>query len=465
MAARPVSRRPALLRLLAACVITLAFAGPARAQHVICCMQLVDVKGNWIGASRDCAGVLAKAPPDVLKKACAGLAGCEAALPFCVACDQAKIDGLKGRLGALAQAAEAHRKGARASELKRHEERDKLWGKGEGLKFEGGSIAEFGKAGLDSVLLATGGGGGVGKAYSNVMKHYKDAREWSERGWTLGSDPGNLDAWTGLGKDLLEMQADDIFRRRSTEALRSAREHFQKTGNYVGAQNVYRQKWGNYGALKDFKGASEKFTKFAGAIDKLAKLYEKTDKMANDLQGWIDAYRDQQIGSDAEAKAQAEMDKVQKQLDALLAACKNSENAATSGPRLAGTPGTGAPQFLEGPGAAAAPAAPGALTLTVASPDAMGKATLNAARPALVRVRSLQQSLRALDRDLGKQVVAPLSPWFAGVTPQAPPGLLLALVKGSRESFAGFEATLNRLADATERAWQAAQGIPPDEGP
>ena len=281
----------------------------------------------------------------------------------------------------------------------------------------------------------------------------------------LGSDPGNVDAWTGLGKDLLEMQADDILRRRSTEALRSAREHAQKTGNYVGAQNVYRQKWGNYGALKDFKGASEKFTKFAGAIDKLAKLYEKTDKLANDLQAWIDGYRDQQIGSEAEAKAQAELGKVQKQIDALLAACKSSGNAATSGPQLAGAPGAGAPQFLEGPGAGAAPATPGALTLTVASPEATGKATLNAARPALARVRLLQQSLRALDRDLGKQIVAPLSPWLAGVTAEAPPALLLALVKGSRESFAAFEATLNRLEDATERAWQAAQAIPPDEGP
>ena len=83
-----------LLRLLAALVATLALAAPARAQHVICCMLLVDVKGNWTGAVRDCAGVLAKASPEVLKKACVGLAGCEAAQPFCAVCDQAKIDGL-----------------------------------------------------------------------------------------------------------------------------------------------------------------------------------------------------------------------------------------------------------------------------------------------------------------------------------------------------------------------------------
>jgi hypothetical protein len=260
------------LRLLAVCIVMLALAGPARAQHVICCMLLIDVKGNWIGASRDCAGGLAMAPPDVLKKACEQLAGCEAAADVCpVPCDQAKIDGLKGRMKGLAAAAEAHRKGGDDAERKRHEARDKLWGKGEGLKFEGGSIADFGKAGLDSLLLATGGGGGVGKAYSEVMSKYKDVKDWTQRGWTLGSNPTDLEAWTDFGGDLLEMHAEDILRRRSTEALRAAREHFNKTGNYVAAQNVYRQKWGNYGALKDFKGASEKFTKFTGALDKLGQ--------------------------------------------------------------------------------------------------------------------------------------------------------------------------------------------------
>jgi hypothetical protein len=439
----------------------LALAGPARAQHVICCMLLIDVKGNWIGASRDCAGGLAKAPPDVLKKACEQLAGCEAAADACpVPCDQAKIDGLRGRMKGLAAAAEAHRKGGDDAERKRHDARDKLWGKGEGLKFEGGSIADFGKAGLDSVLLATGGGGGVGKAYSEAMKQYKNVSEWTERGWALGSDPTDLDAWTGLGKDLLEMQADDIFRRRSTEALRSAREHFQKTGNYVGAQNVYRQKWGNYGKLKDFKGAADKFGKFTGALDKLAKLYEKTDKLANDLQSWTDAFRDQKIGRDAEAKAQAEMDKVQKQLDRLLAACGNKP--APAAPQSLGAPSAGAPQFLEGPSAAAALPAPGGLT--VAEPGALGKATFQAAQAALREVRALQRSLGALDRDLGRQIVAPLSPWFAGLGREGPPQLLLALVKGSRASFTGFEATLGKLSSAAERAWRAAQDIPPDEG-
>ena len=152
-----------LFRVVVACVAMLSLATPAAAQHVICCSLLVDVKGDWIGALRDCAAGLAKAPPDVLKKACEGLANCEAAADYCPApCDQSKIDGLKGRMKGLAAAAEAHRKGARDAEHKRHEARDKLWGKGEGLKFEGGSIADFGKAGLDSLLLATGGGGGVG---------------------------------------------------------------------------------------------------------------------------------------------------------------------------------------------------------------------------------------------------------------------------------------------------------------
>ena len=43
---------------------------PVLAQHVNCCMQLIDVKGNWFGALRTCD--LSKAPPESSKKDSSG---------------------------------------------------------------------------------------------------------------------------------------------------------------------------------------------------------------------------------------------------------------------------------------------------------------------------------------------------------------------------------------------------------
>lgn len=392
-----------------------------------------------------------------------GLASCDLAATHCPAlCDQAKIDPPKTRMSELDAALEPHRERHRESESKRHEARDRLWG-GDS-KAEPGSIAVFGKAGLDSVLLAGPAGG---KAHGEVLMRYKELKEWSERAWTLAPDSGNVVAWADLGNDLLAMHAGEAFRSRSTAALRAALGHFQKTGNVPGAQNVYRQRWGNYGKLKDFKGGAEKF---AGALNKLAALYEKSDELANDLQSWIDAFRDQKIGKDAEAKAHAETDKAKKQLDRLREACGIKPDKGKQSRVAAAAAAAPAPQFLEGPPSAAA-AVPAPSALTVAAPEAMAEATLQAAQAtlraaqaALREVRALQQSLRALDASLGRQIVTPLSPWFAGAAHEAPPELLLALVKESRASLNGFEPTLNSLSDGTARAWRAVQAIPRDDG-
>jgi len=266
------------------------------------------------------------------------------------------------------------------------------------------------------------------------------------------------------------MEADAVLEGRGTKAASAARAHFQSTGNAHGAQRVWRDTMKGYGRLKDFKGAAdkavEKVGKFTGALDTLAKLHETADTLANDGQGWYDAYRDQKNAEKDIAKAEAERERLQKQLSRLLEACgiKPGEGLPPSGPgSRAGAAPAAAPVFLEGPpSAAAAPPAPGALT--VASPQAMGQATFQAMQAALKEVRVLQQSLRALDQRLSGQLVTPLSPWFAGVHREVPPQVLLALVMESRASIDGFEATLNELSQATERAWRAAQAIPPDEG-
>jgi RHS repeat-associated protein len=54
---------------------------PVLAQHVICCMRLVDVKGSWFGALRTCD--LSNMPPEQRAKICQEHAGCADVAPYC----------------------------------------------------------------------------------------------------------------------------------------------------------------------------------------------------------------------------------------------------------------------------------------------------------------------------------------------------------------------------------------------
>ncbi len=69
----------------------LLVAAPALAQGAICCNLLLDLKGKWTGASRNCAGALAAASPEARERGCMQLAKagivCEPARPYCPACD------------------------------------------------------------------------------------------------------------------------------------------------------------------------------------------------------------------------------------------------------------------------------------------------------------------------------------------------------------------------------------------
>lgn len=417
-------------------------AAPAAGQDIICCKLLVPMKGDWIGAKRECNKSLAEATKEQLAQACKALEKlgevCKEAQPHCPLCDEAKLKGLRGRMGGLGEADRAHQKSENESRLKRYAARDELWGKGEGLKFEGGSISAFGEASLHSLMLATGGGGRTGKAYSQVRGKFNEVKGWAETGWNLGSDPGSVEKWGALGENLLGMQADAVLSNRSEEALRGAREHFQKTGNSAGAQNVYRQKWGNYGGLKNFKGNVEKFT---GALGTLQSLYETGDKLANDLQDWIDASRDQAVAERDREKLQAEMDRVQKQIDALAAACGEKPAAA-----------------LPDPDAASA----GATKPPAAHEDAL---RLKQAREALAGLQAFQRVLQRADGRLGAQIIAPFSPWFAGRWREAEPReLLVELVKGSRQGIAQFDKTLGDLEARVAQVRARLLAIPPDRG-
>jgi hypothetical protein len=84
MAGRPPAGGLAFAALLAA---VLASPEPAGAQDVICCNQLIQIGGDWIGASRNCAGTLELATPAQRQIVCDAFAPpaamCPDAAPYC----------------------------------------------------------------------------------------------------------------------------------------------------------------------------------------------------------------------------------------------------------------------------------------------------------------------------------------------------------------------------------------------
>ena len=67
---------------------------PAAAQHVICCNLLVDFKGNWFGALRQCGEMLKDAKPQQIGAVCHAVRSnvCDEVAPYCRPCrgDEAK---------------------------------------------------------------------------------------------------------------------------------------------------------------------------------------------------------------------------------------------------------------------------------------------------------------------------------------------------------------------------------------
>jgi hypothetical protein len=428
-------------------------AAPAAAQGVICCNQLIDVKGSWVGAGRRCSMEGLNTSQRLM--VCEALKDklCPDVEKYC-GDPCAMIEKLRGRMRGLNEAIKAHQKGRADSEKKRHAARDELWGRGEGLKFEGGSIAGFGEAMLDSIMLAGGGGTQVGKAVGRARSAYSDLTGWAKTAWGLGSDPGNLENWSEFGTKMLEMEADAILKKRSSEAIQAMNQHYQKTGNYIGAQNVYRQRYGNYGNLKNFREGAGKVT---GGLSTLANLYDKTSRVANDLQNWNDSYRDMDSAEKEIAKAEAERDRLQEQLSKLLERCKQvpktgllPEVPYPGYDLLLGRRATGAEYLLP---VAQKPAAK------------EGEATYRAARQAMTLLRGFQSRMRQLDTSIGRTVFSGTSPWLAGVSREAKPReLLVHLVKEQQGELDRLGKTLSELESSGDETLKALQAIPPDRG-
>lgn len=377
------------------------------------------------------------------------LAGCE--------CDKEKIEGLKGRIRGLREAADAHRKDFNQKTSERAEARDRLWGKGEGLRFESGSIAEFGKSVRDSLMIA-GGDTGVGK----IVKKAETAQGWVETAVSIGSSPASLEAWAEYGEKVLGMKAEELFKQRSAEAMRAAREHFARTGNYAGAQRIYTEKWGSYGQLKDFQKAGENVTTFLDALSTLAELAKNTDAVTKDLSDWTGAYKEANALQKELDKIDRDMQRVLDEIARLQADCGNEARGAQ------------ALVFARFNGAAGEYAGAIATDATVddahflkvaqqtAAPD-QAKVAIQRAEQALRKLAQLRAKIQDVDRRLGADIVAPLSPWFGNAWREAQPrDLLVNLAKSARPGLRRFGDAVKAMTPVGVQADSDLRSIPPD---
>lgn len=77
-----------LFTLCSGILFILAMPATVSAQEVICCSELFNVEGNWIGASRNCAAGLAGGKPERRAAACRQLTNCAEARTACPRCDE-----------------------------------------------------------------------------------------------------------------------------------------------------------------------------------------------------------------------------------------------------------------------------------------------------------------------------------------------------------------------------------------
>lgn len=465
--------RRGLLRTAFALALLAGAAPQAGAQDMLCCDVYIHKAGKWRGLEKQCrASVLKEMSAAKIKDVCEQMdeAGkeCPEIDKLCP-CDQDKIKRLEGRIRGLTEADQAHQQALKKATGERSNARDELWGKGEGLKFEGGSIAAFGESLVENLMAAGGGATAVGKAVQKTQ----DVIGWVETGKSIVDDPGSLDAWSDYGQKVIGKKADELLKQRTTEAFRAARENFQKTKNVYSANAEYTKKMGNYGGLKKFKEYGGKVTDFLGAVDGLRNLWNATDKLANDAQAWTDAFRDA-TGLEAEIeKLTADLLATEARLKRARAACSNKEKVSWL--RLAAYEGGKPSSMQDAPVAGHLGSEPGnaeGIGVLLAQAGKANEAKAKAARNAKILAQAqraqallarVKERFAALDYRFGPAIVAPLSPWLAGTTSQAEPRQMLPLL--AAEAAGGlnrFRTELNALTSYATQAKTALEAIPPD---
>lgn len=310
------------------------------------------------------------------------------------------LDKLRGRVRGLADAAQLTLRQLKGSGdekgaiQKRDEARDSIYGRE-------GSATGFFTALLG--LASEGAGGAIKKVAGGVKKglgYYNKAADTMEgdAGWVL--DEGKN--WV-KGKTVGEAKKKALLKA----AAAMGRNHYNQTGDARGA-------------TKKFLGAHDDLKKGVSLLESAIKFYEKTDKLANGIQAYLEARADVErlwkewndITDQMEVLLK-EISKVQHCLDLQKEQEKNKQSLVRPGP----TPGGRriGPEWTVRFARATTPADERAelkaLVFPTNAPDA---AALQSALTALQRLRT---ELADFIRQLEEEMLPPLLPFWYDLQP------------------------------------------------
>lgn len=374
------------ITLISAVVGLLSYAGHLRAEtHAACCrcQSFYKLSDEGFGFLRHHIGFCPKCTTEM---------GGDASQ---------YLDKLRGQVRGLADAARLTLRQLKGSGdekgaiQKRDEARDSIYGRE-------GSATGFFTALLG--LASEGAGGAIKKVGSGVKKglgYYNKAADTMEgdAGWIL--DEGKN--WV-KGKTVGEAKKKALLKT----AAAMGRNHYNQTGDARGA-------------TKKFLGAHDDLKKGVSLLESAIKFYEKTDKLANGIQAYLEARADVERlwkeWNDITDQMQVlidEISKVQHCLDLQKEQEKNKQSLFLPGP----TPGrrrAGAEGWTVRFASATTPADERAQLKALVYPP--GEPNATAMQSALTALQRLRTELADFIRQLEEEMLPPLLPFWYDLQP------------------------------------------------
>ncbi|HEY5551644.1 MAG TPA: hypothetical protein VIK52_07140, partial [Opitutaceae bacterium] len=313
---------------------------------------------------------------------------------------------LRGKHKGLSDAARLTNDQARKSDLARDEARDSIYGRE-------GSATGFFTALIG--LASEGAGGAIKKVGSGVKKglgYYNKAADTLEGdlGWVLNEGKGWVEKNTvGAAQDKAVLKA----------AAAIGKNHFKQTGDARGA-------------TQKFLGAHGDIKKGVSLLESAIKFYEKTDKLANGIQDYLEHRADAERLHKEWEELTDLMELVQKEITRLeqCLELQRQQGNSTGLHRPAGLPAqrwagmAGAKvRFASVTSLADERAELKALIYPPGEPDAM------ALQSALTALQRLRTELKDFIRQLEEEMVPPLLPFWHDCQAELGPDLAKALLE------------------------------------
>lgn len=374
-------------------------------------------------------------------------------------CNKPKLEGLRGRLRALKEAADLHRKDYVQSVNQRNEARDQLWGKGEGLSFDSGSIVDFGKASA-SVLASFEG---VGETVN-----------WINNGVSIATNISSSEEWAGAGLDFFD---SELFKSmeliRSSERANALAWTIYRNRNYPGMREVYQKEFSNMpkGTLS-LEGV-QTTAKFLGAVQALYDLANATEEVSADLSNWLLANKEATGLQKELNKIDTEIDTVLKQIAKLLEACAGVASGAV--PSSSFTPlipsrqmarvadmRCSSDEFRERASLVSVNVRSNRdLTRVASASDSLNEQDVRRLEVALGNLKTLRRDIARIQKRFEDQLFPLFSPWLIGTSKQVAPAMLVELARMAKSDVKAMSKVMELVIKQAESIHRDLEAIRP----